>query len=318
MHTDMLIQAGELLDRVRSNVAQVMIGKEEATNLLLTALLARGHILVEDVPGIGKTTLVASLARSLGLSFGRIQFTPDVMPSEITGYSIYNQQLGSFEFRTGMIMHQVVLADEINRASPKTQSALLEVMQERQVSVEGNTIKLPEPFMVLATQNSIEHTGTFPLPEAQLDRFMLKIELGYPSIAEEVRIFKTHASNHPLDRLVAVISEEDVIWLQNLAANIFISESLQKYIASLADRSRRHPSLRLGASPRASLMLVQACRAYALIAGRDFVIPDDVLNLIEAVWSHRLILSSSGNLQNLSTHAVLQDLLASVPVPVTA
>lgn len=318
MNTNALIRSDELLNRVRENVSHVIIGKEQATNLLLTALLARGHILVEDVPGIGKTTLVSSLARSLGLSFGRIQFTPDVMPSEITGYSIYNQQQGRFDFRSGMIMHQIILADEINRASPKTQSALLEVMQERQVSVEGQTIKLPEPFMVLATQNAIEHTGTFPLPEAQLDRFMLKIQLGYPSIEDEVRIYKRHSTASPLSHLAAVISEEDVLWLQAQANNVYISDSLERYIASLADLSRRHPSLRLGASPRASLMLVQACRAWALISARDFVIPDDILDLIESVWGHRLILSSSGNLQNLSTHAVIQDLLASIPVPVTA
>lgn len=318
MQADVLIRSGELLNRVRENVSQVIIGKEQSTNLLLTALLARGHILVEDVPGIGKTTLVSSLAKSLGLSFGRIQFTPDVMPSEITGYSIYNQQQGSFEFRTGMIMHQIILADEINRASPKTQSALLEVMQERQVSVEGYTLRLPEPFMILATQNAIEHSGTFPLPEAQLDRFMLKIHLGYPTIEDEVRIYKTHSTASPLNDLEAVISEEDVLWLQGLCTGVYISESLERYIASLADLSRRHPSLRLGVSPRASLMLVQACRAWALIAGRDFVIPDDILDLIEPVWAHRLILSSSGNLQNLSASAVLQDLFASIPVPVTA
>ncbi len=318
MRTEAITKTGELLDRVRANVAQVIIGKEQSVNLLLAALLAGGHILVEDVPGIGKTTLVSSLARSLGLSFGRIQFTPDVMPSEITGYNIYNQQLGTFEFKTGMVMHQIVLADEINRASPKTQSALLEVMQERQISVEGQTIRLPQPFMVLATQNAIEHTGTFPLPEAQLDRFMLKIHLGYPTVEDEVRIFKTHASSNPLETLDEVITEEDVLWLQDQCKQVFISESLERYIAALADQTRRHPSLRLGASPRASLMLVQVSRAWALIQGRDFVIPDDILDLIESVWAHRLILSSSSNLQNLSVHAVLQNLLKSIPVPVTA
>lgn len=318
MRTEAITKTGELLDRVRANIAQVIIGKEQSVNLLLAALLAGGHILVEDVPGIGKTTLVSSLARSLGLSFGRIQFTPDVMPSEITGYNIYNQQLGTFEFKTGMVMHQIVLADEINRASPKTQSALLEVMQERQISVEGQTIRLPQPFMVLATQNAIEHTGTFPLPEAQLDRFMLKIHLGYPTVEDEVRIFKTHASSNPLETLDEVITEEDVLWLQDQCKQVFISESLERYIAALADQTRRHPSLRLGASPRASLMLVQVSRAWALIQGRDFVIPDDILDLIESVWAHRLILSSSSNLQNLSVHAVLQNLLKSIPVPVTA
>ena len=318
MRTEAITKTGELLDRVRANIAQVIIGKEQSVNLLLAALLAGGHILVEDVPGIGKTTLVSSLARSLGLSVGRIQFTPDVMPSEITGYNIYNQQLGTFEFKTGMVMHQIVLADEINRASPKTQSALLEVMQERQISVEGQTIRLPQPFMVLATQNAIEHTGTFPLPEAQLDRFMLKIHLGYPTVEDEVRIFKTHASSNPLETLDEVITEEDVLWLQDQCKQVFISESLERYIAALADQTRRHPSLRLGASPRASLMLVQVSRAWALIQGRDFVIPDDILDLIESVWAHRLILSSSSNLQNLSVHAVLQNLLKSIPVPVTA
>ncbi len=318
MNTNAIDRAGELLDIVRENVSRVIVGKDQAINLLLAALLAKGHILLEDVPGIGKTTLVSSLARSLGLSFGRIQFTPDVMPSEITGYTIYNQQLGTFEFKAGMVMHQIVLADEINRASPKTQSALLEVMQERQISVEGRTIHLPEPFMVLATQNAIEHTGTFPLPEAQLDRFMLKISLGYPSIDEEMEIFRRHAAANPLDDLKTVISEEDVLWLQREAGSVYISESLTRYIASLADQTRRHPSLRLGASPRASLMLVQASRAWALISGRDFVIPDDILELIESVWAHRLILSSASNLQNQSIHGVLRDLLSSIPVPVTA
>ncbi len=318
MNTSAIDRAGELLDLVRENVSRVIVGKDQTINLLLAALLAKGHILVEDVPGIGKTTLVSSLARSLGLSFGRIQFTPDVMPSEITGYTIYNQQQGTFEFKAGMVMHQIVLADEINRASPKTQSALLEVMQERQISVEGRTIHLPEPFMVLATQNAIEHTGTFPLPEAQLDRFMLKINLGYPTVEEEMEIFRRHAAAYPLETLTTVIGEEDVLWLQNQAANVYISESLTRYIASLADQTRRHPSLRLGASPRASLMLVQASRAWALISGRDFVIPDDILELIESVWAHRLILSSSSNLQNQNVHGILRDLLSSIPVPVTA
>ncbi len=307
-----------LLSQVRENVSRVIVGKEQAINLLLAALLARGHILVEDVPGIGKTTLVSSLARSLGLSFGRIQFTPDVMPSEITGYTIYNQQTGSFEFKPGMVMHQIVLADEINRASPKTQSAMLEVMQERQISVEGQTILLPEPFMVLATQNAIEHTGTFPLPEAQLDRFMLKIGLGYPTIEEEIEIFKRHAGANPLGELATVLTEDDVRWLQEQAQQVYMSPSLERYIAALADQTRRHPALRLGASPRASLMLVQASRAWALISGRGFVIPDDILELIEPVWAHRLILSSEGNLSNQSIHGVLDDLLSSIPVPVTA
>lgn len=307
-----------LLSQVRENVSRVIVGKEQAINLLLAALLARGHILVEDVPGIGKTTLVSSLARSLGLSFGRIQFTPDVMPSEITGYTIYNQQTGSFEFKPGMVMYQIVLADEINRASPKTQSAMLEVMQERQISVEGQTILLPEPFMVLATQNAIEHTGTFPLPEAQLDRFMLKIGLGYPTIEEEIEIFKRHAGANPLGELATVLTEDDVRWLQEQAQQVYMSPSLERYIAALADQTRRHPALRLGASPRASLMLVQASRAWALISGRGFVIPDDILELIEPVWAHRLILSSEGNLSNQSIHGVLDDLLSSIPVPVTA
>lgn len=317
MNKNAITHAEKLLDLVRENVSQVIVGKEQSVNLLLTALLAKGHILIEDVPGIGKTTLVSSLARSLSLGFGRIQFTPDVMPSEITGYSIYNQQLGTFEFKSGMVMHQVVLADEINRASPKTQSALLEVMQERQISVEGQTIPMSEPFMVLATQNAIEHTGTFPLPEAQLDRFMLKINLGYPSVEEEIRIFKQHSVLNPLSDLDAVISEEEVLWLQDLASQVYISESLERYIASLADSTRRHPNLRLGVSPRASLMLVQASRAWALISGRDFVIPDDILELIESVWAHRLILSSSSQLQNQNIPAILHSLLTTIPVPVS-
>ena len=204
----------DLLGRVRQNVAIVVVGKENVLDLLLTAVVARGHVLLEDVPGIGKTTLVSALSRSLGLSYGRIQFTPDVMPSEITGYEIFDQHSGSFSFHEGMIMHQVVLADEINRASPKTQSALLEVMQENQVSVNGRTLALPQPFMVLATQNDIEQTGTYPLPEAQLDRFMLCAHLGYPSLEEEVAIYQRHASYNPLEELKPVVSESDVLWLQ--------------------------------------------------------------------------------------------------------
>lgn len=308
-------QSGVLLGKIRSNIAKVMVGKQQALDLVLIALLGRGHVLLEDIPGIGKTTLVSALSKTLGLTFQRIQFTPDVMPSDITGFNLFNQKTGEFEYRTGLIMNQLVLADEINRTSPKTQSSLLEAMQENQVSVDGRTYSIPQPFMVLATQNPIEQIGTYPLPEAQLDRFMLRISLGYPSIEEEMEIYRRFSSESPIEQLDAVVHTEEILWLQQQVQAVFCSEAVRRYVAMLAKTSRTHPDLQLGLSPRGSLMLLLAARSYAFLQNRDYILPDDVQNMLEPVASHRLILKPESKLRQRKIPAVLQDLLAQVAIP---
>jgi MoxR-like ATPase len=310
-------QVAPLVQTIRENIAKVMVGKQEALDLLLIALINHGHVLLEDIPGIGKTTLVSALARSLGLSFRRIQFTPDVMPSDITGFNLYNQRSGQFEFHQGVIMSQLILADEINRTSPKTQSSLLEAMQENQVTIDGTTYPVPQPFMVMATQNPIELVGTFPLPEAQLDRFMLKIALGYPTVREEMAIFERFAGHSPLAGLKAVVGAAAILDLQETALRVHCAETIRHYIALLAQSTRQHPDLALGASPRGALMLLLAARGRALLACRDYILPDDVQAMAPFVLEHRLLLRPEARLRKKTISGILAEILGSVPVPQT-
>jgi MoxR-like ATPase len=302
--------------RLRENVQKVIVGKDEVINLTLTAVLCEGHILLEDVPGIGKTTLARTLAASLGCSFQRIQFTPDLLPSDVTGLSWFNQKEQEFQFRPGPIMSQVVLADEINRATPRTQAALLEAMQERQVTVDGVTRLLPRPFLVMATQNPVELEGTFPLPEAQIDRFMLCINLGYPTESEENDILERFRVEEPFESLQAVTTGEEIIELQTARKEIRVEDSVREYIVKVARTTRDHSEIDLGASPRATLALYQAAQAWAAIADRDFVIPDDVKAVAPSVLTHRLMISPQAQLRGRTPEELVSDIVASVPVPV--
>ncbi len=297
------------------NISKVIVGKDAVIERALAAVIAQGHILIEDVPGVGKTMLAKSISTSIGCSFKRIQFTPDLRPSDIVGVSIYNQSTGEFQFRPGPVMAQVVLVDEINRATPKTQSALLEAMEELQVSVDGVTRPLERPFVVMATQNPIEYEGTFPLPEAQLDRFLMRISLGYPSFSEELSVIEQQEQTHPIDALEAVASPQDVIGLQDAAKNVYVDSAVREYIVTLIEATRNHEDVFLGASPRASLGLFRAARGLATMRDRDYVIPDDVKELAHAVLSHRLILSPSARMRGLHTAQVIDGLLESVAVP---
>ena len=304
-----------MLKKIIKNVENVIVGKRDAIELVITALISNGHILLEDVPGVGKTRLIAAVARSIDGSFKRIQFTADVLPSDVTGFSVYNQKSGEFEFKNGAIMSQFVLADEINRTSPKTQAALLEAMEEKQVSVDGVTYKMPQPFMVMATQNPIEFMGTFPLPEAQLDRFLIKISVGYPDAESERSVLSMHQMDDPFESLQAVATPEDIINIQNEVKKVFVHENLEKYIVSIVSATRNHPSVRLGASPRASLALYRTAQATAYINGRDFVIPDDIQKMVIPVMAHRIILSQETKFSNTTADDVLNEIKKSVPVP---
>jgi MoxR-like ATPase len=299
---------------VVQNVERVIFGKHHEVELALVALVCRGHILVEDVPGTGKTVLAKAIARSLGCSFKRIQFTPDLLPSDVTGVSIFNQRTSQFEFRPGPVMTQIVLADEINRATPKTQSALLEAMEEHQVTVDGVTYQLPDPFLVMATQNPIEYEGTFPLPEAQLDRFFIRLQLGYPKEREEIAILDAQRIIHPLETIEQVMGSEELLKAQTAVKDVHIAEQVKTYIVSVVNATRSHPDVYLGASPRGSLALARASQAYALIQGRDFVLPDDVKALAGPTLSHRLILQPQARLKDLASTTVIAEVLASVPV----
>ena len=301
--------------RIIENVAKVIVGKPSVVEQAVATLIAEGHLLVEDVPGVGKTMLAKSISTSIGCSFKRIQFTPDLLPSDVTGLSIYNQQKGTFEFRQGPIMAQVVLADEINRATPKTQSALLEAMEEHQVTIDGTTHHLESPFLVMATQNPIEYEGTFPLPEAQLDRFLMRISLGYPDFNEEISIIERQEQTHPIDSLGAVATPEDIRHLQQAAKSVYVDQLVRQYVVSLTEATRRHSEVTLGASPRASLGLFRATRALALVQDRDYVIPDDVKLLASSVIAHRLVLSPSARMRDVHSTDVVDDLLRTVPIP---
>ncbi len=310
-----MTEAKTIADKVLTNVERVIIGKREAVRLALIALMCRGHALIEDVPGVGKTILARSLAISTGCTFRRIQFTPDLLPTDVTGVSIYNQKTSDFEFRPGPIMAQVVLADEINRATPKTQSALLESMEERQVTVDGITYPLPQPFIVLATQNPIEYEGTFPLPEAELDRFLLRIHLGYPTAFDEVAIMEAQQLQHPIDALEQVTNADEIVRIQTAVKEIYVDPLIKEYIALVVDQTRRHESVYLGASPRGSLALYRACQAQALLAGRDFATPDDVKGLAYPTLGHRLIVSPSARVKDVAPADIVSGCLQRVPVP---
>jgi MoxR-like ATPase len=301
---------------VKENVERVMVGKGEVVELAIIALLCEGHILIEDVPGLGKTVLAKSLAKSLGCSFRRIQCTPDLLPSDITGTYVYNQQTSEFEFRPGPVISQVVLADEINRATPRTQSALLEAMQERQVTAEGETKPLPRPFLVMATQNPIELEGTFPLPEAQLDRFLMKITVGYPSVEDDRLIMSRFRQDDPLDELAPVVSSEDLLRMQVACREVHVATDVEDYIIRLVHATREHPSVEVGASPRAMLALCRAAQVLAALRGRAFVIPDDIKYLVTPVLIHRIIPKSESRLHGYRGTQILQEIVDSVSVPV--
>lgn len=304
-----------IAERVVENVEQVIVGKHYEVQLALIALICRGHLLIEDVPGVGKTTLAKSLARSLGCTFKRMQFTPDLLPSDVTGVSIYNQKSAEFEFRPGPVMAQIVLADEVNRATPKTQSALLEAMEEQQITVDGVTRALPVPFLVMATQNPIEYEGTFPLPEAQLDRFMMRLSLGYPSAADELVVLTAQQQAHPLDALEQVVSLEDLLQLQQEVRGVYVDRLVSEYIVAVVTATREHQEVYLGASPRGSLALYRASQARAMMYGRDYVIPDDVKELGEPTLAHRLIVSPAARIRNVDPRQIIEEIVEAVPVP---
>jgi MoxR-like ATPase len=302
-------------ERIIENVSQVIIGKRNEIRQTVLGLLCQGHILIEDVPGVGKTMMARALARSIGASFNRIQFTPDMLPSDVTGVSVFNQQTREFEFRPGPIMSQIVLTDEINRATPKTQAAMLEAMEERQITVDGHTYALDEPFLVIATQNPIEYEGTFPLPEAQLDRFMLRIRLGYPTPQEEIAMLDSQQYQHPLIGITQVVSVEELLAAQRAVREIYLNLDIKNYIVSLVTMSRQHPDVYLGASPRGALALYRTSQARAAIVGREYVIPDDVKALAEATLAHRIIVGPNARIKDISASSIVQNILTMVSVP---
>lgn len=305
----------DVTERVSQHVGQVIIGKRNEVRLAVLGLLCQGHILIEDIPGVGKTMMARSLAKALGCSFSRIQFTPDMLPSDITGVSIYNQRSNEFEFRPGPIMAQIVLADEINRATPKTQAALLEAMEEKQVTVEGITYEMDNPFMILATQNPIEYEGTFPLPEAQLDRFLMRIQLGYPTPSEEITVLSSQQYGHPIGNLQQVLSLNDLLNAQQAVKQVYVADEIKQYIINLVTASRAHSDVYLGSSPRGSLALFRTAQARAAMAGRDYVVPDDVKALAEVTLAHRIIVGPSARIKDVTSRMIVQDILVKTPVP---
>ena len=304
-----------LTERLMGNVEKVIVGKSDVIRLTVIGMLCQGHMLIEDVPGTGKTMLAKSLARSIGGSFNRIQFTPDMLPSDVTGVSMFNQKTGEFEYRPGPVMANIVLTDEVNRATPKTQSALLEAMEERQVTVDGVTHKTPSPFMVLATQNPIEYEGTFPLPEAQLDRFMLRISLGYPSPTEEIRMIEAQQIAHPVDALQQAVPVQDLMEAQAAVRHVTATPEIKRYILEIVTATRRHEDVYVGASPRGSLALFRTAQARAAVLGRDYVVPDDIKALAVPALAHRLIVGSAARVRDVDTRAIIQEIIRSLPVP---
>jgi len=306
----------ETINNIIDNVEKVIIGKRDAIELVVVSLLSQGHVLIEDMPGVGKTSIIAALAKSVECSFKRIQFTPDIMPSDITGFSMFNQKIGDFEYHKGLIMSQFVLADEINRTSPKTQSSLLEVMEESRVTVDGHIHEMPAPFIVFATQNPIEYLGTYPLPEAQLDRFFMKISIGYPDVNEELRILERHAKNTPLESLSSVTTAEEILGMQKDVLDVHIDQSVLEYIVAITRATRENRNLILGASPRATLSLSRAARAYAYINGRGYCLPDDIMKLAAPVLSHRTIITHEAKLKKITPANIIAEILQSIRPPV--
>jgi MoxR-like ATPase len=304
-----------IAERIVENVNRVIIGKRNEIRLTVIGLLCQGHVLLEDVPGVGKTVLAKALARSIGCSFSRIQFTPDMLPSDVTGISMFNQQSREFEFRAGPIFAQIVLTDEINRATPKTQAALLEAMEEKQVTVDGITYPLDQPFLVLATQNPIEYEGTFPLPEAQLDRFLLRLRLGYPTPQEELAMLDSQQFKHPLNDLAQVVSLDELSVVQRAVKNVYVNDDMKRYVIEIVTATRNHPDIYLGASPRGALALYRVAQARAAVAGRDHVIPDDVKAMAEAALAHRVIVGPTARIKDITARSIIQNLLNVIPVP---
>ncbi len=312
-----MLNPGQMIYTLQQSIGRAVVGKEEAVEYALIALLCRGHVLIEDVPGVGKTTLASALARSLDCSFRRIQFTPDLMPSDVTGFTLVNFKTGEMEFREGAVMSQVVLADEINRTSPKTQSALLEVMEEHQVTVDGVTHPLPKPFIVLATQNPGEFVGTYPLPEAQVDRFFLRISIGYPTIEQEMDVLERYSGSvPPMKTIEPVCTAQDVLNMQEQVTRIYCSPEVRSYVATLAAATRRDPAFQLGASTRASIALIRGAQACALLDNRDFVLPEDVQHMFLPVMAHRMVLSPEARMKNIQSEQILLTILQNTTVPV--
>ena len=300
---------------IKENLGKVIIGKERSIDLVIMGLLCQGHLLIDDVPGVGKTVLARSLAKSIDCKFRRIQFTPDMLPSDLTGVSIFNQKSNEFEFKEGPLFAQIVLADEINRATPKTQSALLEVMEERQITVDGITYALASPFMVLATQNPIEYEGTFPLPEAQLDRFLMRFKMGYPSLSTEISILSMQQLSHPIDDLQAVLDLDTIRKAQEQIKEVHVSDAVKRYIVEIARATREHEDVYLGASPRGSLGLLRTAQAKAILLQREYVIPDDVKDLAKPVLAHRIVIQPSARIQEIKAETIIDEILKTVPVP---